>query len=65
MKLRGFGVPDKEAPSRQDLESGLAVRNPFNAPIVAGLVAAVCGGDEAEFTWETPEPGVLLVKVRG
>jgi len=65
MKLRGFGVPDKEAPSRQDLEAGLVVRNAFNAPIVAGLVAAVCGGDEVDFDWEIPDPGVLLVKARG
>ncbi|MEW6555172.1 MAG: hypothetical protein AB1384_12915 [Actinomycetota bacterium] len=62
MKLRGFGVPENEAPSRQDLEAGLTVRNPFNAPIVAGLVAAVCGDDCADFTWETTEPGVLLVR---
>jgi hypothetical protein len=65
MKLRGFGVPETAAPSRQDLEAGLAVRNPFNAPIVAGLVAAVCGGDGTEFSWETSEPGVLLVRAAG
>ncbi len=65
MKLRGFGVPDKEAPSRQDLEAGIIVRNAFNAPIIAGLVAAVCGGDEAEFAWETPEPGVIAGESQG
>jgi hypothetical protein len=64
MKLRGFGVPENEAPSRRDLQAGLAVRNPFNAPIVAGLVAAVCGDDGEDFGWETTEPGVLLVRVK-
>jgi hypothetical protein len=65
MKLRGFGIPDADAPSREELAQGLVVRNPFNAPMVAGIVAAIRGGDSAEFTWETPEPGVLLVRVEG
>ena len=33
--------------------------------IVAGMVSAIRGGDKADFNWETPEPGVLLVKVKG
>jgi hypothetical protein len=41
------------------------VRNAFNAPIVAGLVAAICGGEGAEFNWEMPEPGIVKVYVRG
>ena len=65
MKVRGFGIPDSDNPSREELEAGVAVRNPFNAPMVAGMVAAVSGGEGADFDWETPEPGVLLVRVRG
>ncbi len=65
MKVRGFGVPSSDGSSRRELEAGITIRNPFNAPMVAGMVAAVRGGDETEFTWETPEPGVLTVKVKG
>ncbi len=65
MRLRGFGVPDAHYPTREELEAGVTIRNAFNAPLVAGLVAAVCGGDGADFAWEIPEPGVLLVKVEG
>lgn len=65
MKVRGFGIPDPEKPSREQLTDGVTVRNSFNAPIVAGMVAAVCGGDKGEYAWETPEPGVLLVRMKG
>ena len=65
MKVRGFGVPASDDPSPGELEAGFTVRNPYNAPMIAGMVAAVRGGEQPEFTWETPEPGVLLVKVKG
>jgi hypothetical protein len=61
---RGFGVPETVDPSREKLEEGIEVRNVFNAPIVAGLVAAVCGGEDAEFYWEAPEPGIVKVIVK-
>ena len=64
MKVRGFGVPDRDDPTRQELEAGVAIRNAFNPPLIAGMVAAIYGGDDPEFGWEVPEPGVLLVKVR-
>jgi hypothetical protein len=62
---RGFGVPEDIDPSREKLEKGIEIRNVFNPPIVAGLVAAVCGGEDDEFSWETPEPGIVKVVVRG
>jgi hypothetical protein len=62
---RGYGVPEDVDPSREKLEEGIEVRNAFNPPIVAGLVAAVCGGEDAEFSWEVPEPGIVKVVVKG
>jgi len=30
-----------------------------------GGVAAVCGGEDTEFSWEVPEPGIVKVVVKG
>ncbi len=62
MKLRGFGVPDRERPDEGELKAGVLVRNAFNAPMVAGMVAAVYGGEGKRITWEVPEKGTVLVK---
>ncbi len=63
MKLRGFGVPDRERPGEEELKAGILVRNAFNAPMVAGMVAAVYAGEGKRFTWEVPEKGTVLVRV--
>jgi hypothetical protein len=65
MVPRGFGVPEKFNPTPGELEEGVRIINGFSGPIIAGLVAAVCGGDDPRFSWEAPEPGVVLVKVKG
>lgn len=65
MVPRGFGVPEKFRPTPAELEDGVRILNGFNGPIIAGLVAAVRGGDDPDFSWETPEPGVVLVRVKG
>jgi hypothetical protein len=65
LAARGFGVPEEVDPSRERLEKGIEIRNAFNPPIVAGLVAAICGGEDAEFSWEIPEPGIVEVVVKG
>lgn len=63
MKVRGMGVPENDEPSPGQLASGLKVRNAFNAPIVAGTVAAVCGSGGSSFEWEVPEPGIVTVRL--
>jgi len=63
MKARGLGVPEAESPTPEQLAAGVDIRNALNAPMVAGMVAAVCGGDKPEFDWEIPEPGIVKVKV--
>lgn len=63
MKARGLGVPEEESPSAERLKAGVEIRNAFNAPMVAGMVAAVCGGEDSGYTWEESEPGVVKVKV--
>jgi hypothetical protein len=63
MKMRGIGVPDNETPSQEELEEGVLIRNGFNGPILAGMVAAICGGDDPEWSWEAPSHGTITVKV--
>ncbi|MBC7230966.1 MAG: hypothetical protein H5T74_11335 [Actinobacteria bacterium] len=63
MKLRGFGVPEREDPGEEELRSGILVRNAFNAPMVAGMVAAAYRGEGRRFTWEVPEKGTVLVRL--
>lgn len=63
LKARGLGVPEADDPTAEQLSAGIDIRNAFNAPIIAGMVAAVCGGDMPEYAWEVPEPGVVRVKV--
>lgn len=65
MKIRGFGVPAADKPTAGELQEGIEIRNAFNGPIVAGLVAAVCGGAGAEYDWDKPEPGTVRVRVSG
>jgi len=63
MKVRGIGVPENESPSPGELEDGVNILNGFNGPILAGMVAAVCGGDDPVWSWETPAAGMIRVKV--
>ncbi len=63
MKVRGMGVPETDRPTREQMAAGVRILNPFNGPMIAGIVAAVCGGVEGGFEWESPEPGVISVKV--
>lgn len=65
MKLRGFGVPSRDDPTEEELRAGIIVRNAFNAPMVAGMVAAVYGDKETRFAWEIPEKGTVLVRKEG
>ena len=62
MKLRGFGVPDRDDPDEAELREGVLVRNAFNAPMVAGMVAAVYGAEGKRFAWEVPREGKVLVR---
>ncbi len=63
MKARGFGIPDREDPSEEELREGLMVRNPFSIPIVAGIVAAHFAEDEKNFSWKMPEEGTVAVSI--
>lgn len=63
MKMRGIGVPDKASPTPQELNDGVDIRNGFNGPILAGMVAAVSGGYSPAWTWEYPEEGVVRIKI--
>ncbi|NPV58687.1 MAG: hypothetical protein HPY75_03360 [Actinobacteria bacterium] len=63
MKLRGFGVPERDDPGEEELGKGNLVRNAFNAPMVAGMVAAVYRGQGGRFDWEVPERGTVLVRM--
>lgn len=63
MKLRGFGTPEHENPTRDELSEGVVVRNAFNGPIVAGMVAAVYGKAGGDVSWEDTAPGTLTVRL--
>ncbi|RJP28526.1 MAG: hypothetical protein C4536_12150 [Actinobacteria bacterium] len=63
MKVRGIGVPENETPTPEELREGVNIRNGFNGPILAGMVAAVCGGEDAKWDWDTPSPGIIKVRV--
>ena len=65
LKVRGIGVPDIERPTPSDLETGLNIRNGFNGPILAGMVAAVYGGDHPAWSWDSPAEGIIRVKIGG
>lgn len=64
MEAKGYGVPEIKNPTPEDLASGVRIRNPFCLPAVAGMVAAVCGGEDSDFEWSSPEEGVLSVTVK-
>ena len=64
LKDRGLGVPASEDPGPDELEAGLEIRNAFNGPILAGLVAALYGGDDPDFGWDDLEPGVVKITVK-
>ena len=64
LKARGLGVPDVESPTAEQLADGVEIRNAFNAPMIAGMVAAACSGDKTEYSWEISEPGVVKVKIQ-
>lgn len=63
MKLRGIGVPEIENPTLEELAAGVDIRNGFNGPILAGMVAAVCGGDDPSWSWEVPSDGIIRVRI--
>jgi hypothetical protein len=63
IKVRGLGVPDSDNPTPSELKKGLSIRNGFNGPMLAGMVAAVMGGDYPKWSWESPEEGVVKVTV--
>ncbi len=65
LKLRGIGIPEIEAPTPLELEEGVRIRNGFNGPILAGIVAAVCGGNHPVWSWDSPAEGIIRVKVGG
>lgn len=64
MKVRGIGVPEIESPTPAELEGGVNIRNGFNGPILAGMVAAVCGGDDPEWSWEIPNDGIIRIRIK-
>lgn len=63
LKIRGMGVPDMQRPSEGDLGDGLDIRNGYHGAILAGMVAAVYGGEEPAWEWESPAPGVIRVRL--
>jgi hypothetical protein len=63
LEVRGYGVPEIISPSPEELAAGLKVSNPFNPPMVAGAVAALCGCRERPPEWET-EGAVMRVFIR-
>ena len=64
LEAKGYGVPEIKNPAPEDLASGVRIRNPFCLPVVAGMVAAVYGGDGCDFDWSSPEEGVISVTVK-
>lgn len=62
MTARGWGVPEATNPTPQQLADGIKIRNAFNGPLIAGAVAAICGGGKAEYSWRDVEPGIVEVK---
>jgi hypothetical protein len=63
MKVRGIGVPEIASPTPEELKDGVNIRNSFNGPILAGMVAAVCGSNDPTWSWEAPSQGIIRVKV--
>ena len=63
MRVRGIGVPENESPTPTELAAGVDILNGFNGPILAGMVAAICGGDGPVWSWEAPAEGTIRVKV--
>ncbi|MDY6795500.1 MAG: hypothetical protein SWK76_09535 [Actinomycetota bacterium] len=64
LKDRGLGVPASEDPGPDELKAGLEIRNAFNGPILAGLVAALYGGDDPDYAWDNLKPGVVRITVK-
>ncbi|MDY6794910.1 MAG: hypothetical protein SWK76_06480 [Actinomycetota bacterium] len=60
--MREFGVPDNPKPTPAELEASLDIRNGFNGPILAGLVAAICGGENLTWSWDYPAEGIVRVR---
>lgn len=63
IKARGLGVPDTDMPTPEQIKEGLSIRNGFNGPCLAGIVAAVCGGKGSDYTWESPEEGIIRIRL--
>ncbi len=63
MKARGFGIPENENPSEEEIGERLVVKNPFSIPIVAGMVAAHFAEGQKDFGWEVSSEGTLEVLI--
>ncbi len=63
LKIRGMGVPDSLQPTPEELRKGLDIRNGYNGAILAGMVAAACGVEEPSWSWESPQPGVIRIRI--
>lgn len=63
MGPRGMGVPVPVNIADADPALGVSVFNPFNPPMVAGMVAAVSGAGQDAFDWEEEREGVMAVRM--
>ncbi len=63
LEIRGYGVPAATDPDKEQCAAGLRVSNPFNAPMVAGAIAALCGKEGQDLQWVS-EGGVMTVTLR-
>ncbi len=61
LEYRGFGVPESMYPVADNGNKCVAVRNPWNAAVVAGCVAAACGLEGSPVNWEAPKEGRMTV----